>query len=271
MDVVNRMAAGALRPLATGLLVLAGMAHAAPHDTPPSEMLVAADVHVGADGAVVDYRLDGTLDHALADRLEHEVRGWRFTPVLRDGRAVPAKTRLLITLQPAQDWGRWTVADVSPGEPALARRAMLMPDFPESALRAHLSARVLLDLKLAPDGKVEAVHVEQTSLDRPGDPKLAAQWADIFGPPSVRAAKSWKFLPPESVDGEPVGATIRIAIVFPYDVDTIGTHRFYPGPITPAPWLAAPTDATPDALADGQIQALEARVRLADAVVGHVL
>jgi len=112
-----------------------------------------------------------------------------------------------------------------------------------------------------------------SSLDRPGDPKLAAQWAEIFGPPSVRAAKGWKFLPPESVDGQPVGTTIRIAIVFPYDIDTLRTHRFYPGPATPAPWLSpqVPDDARRDTLADGQIQPLEARVRLADEVVGRTL
>jgi hypothetical protein len=117
------------------------------------------------------------------------------------------------------------------------------------------------------------VHVEQTSLDRPGDPKLMAQWAEIFGVPSVRAAKGWKFLPPESVDGQPVGTTVRIAIVFPYDIDTVRTHRFYPGPVTPAPWLPAQAgdDTQRDALVAGQMQPLEARVRLADDVVGHTL
>ena len=240
-------------------------------DAPPAEMVLAAEVRVAADGTVADYRLDDILDHALADRLEHEVRGWHFVPPLQDGQPASAKTRMVITLQPAQEWNRWTVADVTPGEPALAKRALLMPDYPESALRAHLSARVLLDLKLAPSGKVEAVHVEQTSLDRPGDPKLMAQWADIFGVPSVRAAKGWKFLPPESIDGRPVGTTVRVSIIFPYDVDVARTHRFYPGPATPAPWLPAQADdgARREAIADGQIQPLEARVRLADEVVGH--
>jgi len=259
----------------TWVLALACLAPLAARaaDAPPAELLVDADVRVAADGTVADYRLNGVLDHALADRVEREVRQWRFAPVLRDGQPVPAKTRLLITLQPATEWNRWTIADISTGEPALAKRELLMPDFPESALRAHLSARVLLDVKLAPSGKVEAVHVEQTSLDRPGDPKLAAQWAEIFGPPSVRAAKGWKFLPPESVDGQPVGTTIRIAIVFPYDIDTLRTHRFYPGPVTPAPWLSPQVadDARRDTLADGQIQPLEERVRLADEVVGRTL
>lgn len=262
-----------LRSLPSIVVLAAWLAPSVVHASasPPTEMLIAADVGVGVDGAVTDYRLDGVLDHAIADRLEHEVRGWHFVPPQRDGQPVPSKTRMMITLQPAQAWGQWTVADVSPGAPALAKRDLLMPDYPESALRAHLSARVVLDLKLAPSGKVEAVHVEQTSLDRPGDAKLATQWADIFGVPSVRAAKGWKFLPPESVDGQPVGTTVRIAIVFPYDVDTIRTHRFYPGPVTPAPWLPAQVDAATslDRLADGAFQPLDARVRLADEVVGH--
>jgi len=255
------------------LLALTWIGMASAVETPPAELMVDADVRVAADGSVADYRLNGVLDRALAERVEHEVRQWHFTPVLSDGRAVSAKTRLLITLEPAPDFGRWVVVDVSSGRPALARRALLMPDFPESALRAHLGARVVLDVKLAPSGKVEAVHVEQTSLDRPGDPKLAAQWADIFGVPSVRAAKGWKFLPPESVDGQPVGTTFRIAIVFPYDVDSVRVHRFYPGPITPAPWLSpqAADSARHDTLPDGEIQPLEERVRLAGEVVGHVI
>ncbi|NUS38275.1 MAG: hypothetical protein HOQ02_04530 [Lysobacter sp.] len=262
-----------LTGLGLALLSVAGTVTAVANPAPPPELMVDADVRVAADGSVVDYRLNGVLDHALADRIEREVRQWRFVPALRDGQPATAKTRLLITLQPAREGGRWVVADVSSGQPALARRELLMPDFPESALRAHLSARVVLDVKLAPTGKVEAVHVEQVSLDRPGDPKLAAQWAEIFGPPSVRAAKGWRFLPPESVDGEPVGATFRIAIVFPYDVDTIAAHRFYPGPITPAPWLAPriADHALRQALADGEIQPLEERVHLAGEVVGHVL
>ena len=254
------------------LLAWAGVGDAQAAQAPPAELTVDADVRVGADGTVADYRLNGVLDHALADRIEREVRRWHFTPVLREGLPVPAKTRLLITLEPsAGDASRWVVADVSSGRPALARRELLMPDFPESALRGHLGARLVLDVRLAPSGKVDAVHVEQTSLDRPMNPKLAAQWAEIFGPPSVRAAKGWKFLPPDSVDGQPVGTTFRVSIVFPYDIDTVRAHRYYPGPITPAPWLSpqAAEDARRQPLSDGEIQPLEERVRLADDVVGH--
>jgi hypothetical protein len=248
-------------------------ATAAAADAPPPELLVDADVRVAADGTVADYRLNGVLDHGLAARIEHEVRQWRFEPVMRDGAPVSAKTQLLISLQPAPEWGRWVVADVSSGRPARARGELRMPDYPESGLRGHLSARVVLDVRLAPNGKVDAVHVEQTSLDRPMDPKLAAQWADIFGPPSVRAAKSWRFLPPGSDDGEPTGTSFRIAIVFPYDIDNLHTHRFYPGPVVPAPWLSAQAvdDARQTTLPDGEIQPLEERVRLAQDVSGHVL
>ena len=255
------------------LLALVGGANAATGPTPPAELSVDADVRVAADGTVADYRLNGVLDHALADRIEREVRQWHFVPVLREGQVVSAKTRLLITLQPAPEPSRWVVADVSSGRPVRARRELLMPDFPESALRAHLGARVVLDVKLAPSGKVEAVHVEQTSLDRPINPKLAAQWAEIFGRPSVRAAKGWRFLPPDSVDGQPVGTTFRFSIVFPYDIDTMSAHRYYPGPITPAPWLSAEVaeDLRDQPVPDGEIQPLEERVRLHDDVIGRVL
>jgi TonB family protein len=252
------------------LALLAGP-HPASAQAPPQELVVAADVRIGADGSVADYRLDSDLDRRLAERIEREVRGWHFVPVLKDGQAVAAKTRLLLTLEPAAEYGRWTIVDVSPGQPALARRALLMPDYPLAALRAHLGARVVLVLRLDPRGKVAAVHVEQTSLNRPGDDKLAAQWRAIFEEPSVRAARGWKFFPPEDVDGQALGTSFRIPIVFVYYGDR--AHRYYPGPVTPAPWLPASADdqSARDALDSGEMQPLDSRFKLQHEVAGRTL
>jgi hypothetical protein len=246
-------------------------------DTPSRELIVGVDVRIAKDGVVADYRLDGVLDRRLAEALRKQVLSWRFEPVLKQGQAVEAKTHLLINLQPAPapdsaTGSGWQVTDVSLGQPALARRALLMPDYPLAALRAHLGARVVLVLRLDAKGKVKAVHAEQTSLNRPGDDRLAGQWREIFEDVSVRSAKGWKFRPVETVDGEPVGTTIRIPIVFVYYGDR--AHRYYPGPIVPAPWLDAEdaqAASARDQLGNGEIQSLDTRVHLREGVVGRML
>jgi len=243
-------------------------------DAPPRELIADADIRIGVDGTVSGYRLDGWLDHELANALERQVTSWQFEPAQIDGRAVEARTHVLVTLQPkplAPGTSLWQITDVSVGEPTLARKRLLMPDYPLAALRAHLGARVVVVVRLDATGKVTAVHAEQTSLTSPGDDKLAKQWREIFDDATLRVAKGWKFRPVETVDGSPVGTTIRIPVVFVYYGDR--AHRYYPGPVVPAPWLdpAADDDADRDALADGEIESLESRVRLADDVLGRTL
>lgn len=254
------------------LFALAPMSVAASDGaSPPREMMVSIDVAIAADGSVEDYRLDSDLEQSLRGRMQKEVSSWRFDPVMKDGHATRAKTRLLLTLEPAEGYDHWRISEVSLGQPALARRALLMPDYPQAAYNAHLSAEVVLVVRIDARGKVAAVHAEQTNLTLPGDAGLAAQWREIFEGPCIRAAKGWKFHPPESVDGQAVESTVRIALVFVYYGDR--AHRFYPGPVTPAPWLAGRTDdpARREQLTEGQIQPLDSRFRLHEEVVGRVL
>jgi len=242
---------------------------------PPRELLASVDLHIGPDGRVIDARVDSDLEHDTSVAVQALVSSWQFVPVQTDGHTIDAKTRVLITFQPAAPSPAplgWKIVDVSLGEPALARRALLMPDYPWSAWKAHLGAQVVLVLKLNAKGKVAAAHAEQIDLTSPGDDKLAGQWRDIFRAPSIRAAKSWKFLPPESVGGEPVETSVRMAVTFVYYGDR--AHRYYPGPITPAPWLdpAAATSAEQRPVPeDGKVVPLESRFRLREDVVGQTI
>lgn len=233
---------------------------------PPRELLVDAMVRVGNDGVVRDYHLESDLRRPLAERVEKAVRGWRFRPVA-GGDASGLRTRVLLTLQPASDkaWeDGWKVVDVDLGTPLQARRALLMPDYPLAALRAHLSARVLVAARLNARGKPDAVHAERVDLGAPGGERLAADWREIFVDPALRAAKGWRFVPGPQL----AGTTIRVAVYSVYDGDR--AHRYYPGPYSPAPWLQ--DDATPDDVPDaGEVRVLDARVHLAQDVVGQVI
>jgi hypothetical protein len=263
-----------MRHIAATLALLCLPLMALADSVPPRELIADAELRIAADGTVAGYHLDGWLEQDLARALEKQVTSWRFEPAQVDGHPAEARTHVLVTLQPKQlapGTAVWQITDVSVGEPALARRRLLMPDYPLAALRAHLGARVVVVVRLNAAGKITAVHAEQTSLTSPGNDTLAAQWREIFEDVTLRAAKGWKFRPVESVAGAPVGTTIRIPVVFVYYGDR--AHRYYPGPIVPAPWLvpAAGDDAARDALAEGEIEPLESRVRLSDDVVGRTL
>ena len=242
---------------------------------PPRELLASVDVHIGPDGHVIDARVDSDLEHDTSAAVRKLVSSWQFVPTQVDGHAVDARTRVLVTFQPAAPLPSslgWKVVDVTLGEPALARRALLMPDYPWPAWKAHLGAQVVLVLKLNAKGKVAAAHAEQINLTSPGDDKLAGQWRDIFRVPSIRAAKIWKFIPAESIDGAPVETSVRMTVAFVYYGDR--AHRYYPGPITPAPWLerAAAASATErDIPEDGKVVPLQSRFQLREDVIGQVI
>jgi len=242
---------------------------------PPRELLASVDVHIGPDGRVIDARVDSALERDASVAVQKQVSTWLFVPVQADGHPVDARTRVLITLRPqaASFPGiGWKIVDVSLGQPALARRALLMPDYPWPAWKAHLGAQVVLVLKLNAKGRVATAHAEQINLTSPGDDKLAAQWRDIFRVPSIRAAKSWKFMPAESIDDQPVETSVRMSVTFVYYGDR--AHRYYPGPVIPAPWLAPATALSASqrqAPGEGEVVPLESRFQLREDVVGRVI
>ena len=73
----------------------AGIASAQHSTAPVIELTARGEIQIAPDGHVSDYELKTKLAPSVAQALDRAVRGWRFEPVLVDGRAVAAKTTMI--------------------------------------------------------------------------------------------------------------------------------------------------------------------------------
>lgn len=261
----NRLVAAALV-----MLLAVGAAQAADDDA-EFELEAVGMIDVGPDGSVHDYVLETELDPDVAKLVDRTVRGWRFEPVLVEGRPVIATTRMRLQLEalPRDDGFALRVADVAFGEPLSTDRAS--PVYPRVALNMNAGAIVSLLLRLDATGKVEEVHVEQVNLSIDGG-RRANFLRERFAASSRQAALAWTFDMGEIVDGEPVPAVVRVPLEFGFGRTGAWSERptYHPGPYHPSPW-ADQADAATGMLAQGDVQQLDPRVKLRDDVIGSML
>lgn len=233
------------------------------------------DIEIAPDGSVHSYALDDGLKPQVQKLVSTSIEGWRFEPILVDGRAVIARTRLRMALKavPAADGYALKVDKVWFGEPS---RTSLMspPRYPTDAARSGVGARVVLVLRIDAMGNVVDVHPEQTSLTMKAGGKTADRWRRMFETASLASARQWKFDIPEIIDGAPAESTgIRVPVDFMMGGVPGQWHGFVPGPTVPAPWMdqrKALASAT-HALEEGDMQPLDSRFKLQTEVVGMVL
>jgi outer membrane biosynthesis protein TonB len=254
-----------------GLLLLPLLGMAAQPMT--YEMEAVGDIEIGPDGTVKDYRLDENLPKGVVRAVDRSVRLWKFEPIQVDGRPVIATTRMRLGLTAVPMEGdnfALKVTNVWFGEPQ-RRQALAPPLYPPAMQRAYIEGKVSLILKLDAGGNVMDVMPEQTSLSKDVKGKAANRWRRMLEESSVAAARSWKFTPTETVDGEATPSLIRVPVVF-----TMGGQwkGFIPGPIQPIPWLireSVASQAMRDTLEDGQAQPLASRFKLAQEVIDTTL
>lgn len=250
-------------------LLAGGMAQAM--DDPVLELAAVGMLDVGPDGSVLDYTLENDLDPAVASLVDRTVGGWRFEPVVEDGKPVIAVTRMRLDLEavPTGESYVLRVADVSLGVPDPAD--MPPPAYPRSALGEDVGAKVTLLIQVDAAGRVQQVHVEQVSMTRRlgkrGD-FLRERFADV----SREAALGWTFDAVELIDGERVAARYRVPVTFESGSanDWAERETYIAGPYHPAPW--ADLEPTTDRLLAGhEARPLDSRVKLRDEVVGSTL
>ena len=247
------------------------------------EMNAEGEVQIAPDGHVSDYRLKSTLAPVIAKLVDTAVRGWQFEPVLVDGKPVVAKTamRLSLRAEPA-DAGNYRirVTNVIFGEPHVAAHVKL-PKYPESAIAAHVGAKVLMYVKLDESGNVVEVEPYQTSLDVRANSEVQAEsFRKLFESASVRAARFWHYDLTETINGKKVGTIAMVPVV--YSLHGFGVHSagdgewkgYVPGPLreTTLGREAKVTSSDQFAdLAEGQAQPLDSHFKLREDVVGKIL
>lgn len=261
------------------LALLLPLAVIAEKPLPIYELQATGEIRIGPDGHVRDYELKSDLSPAIAEIVDRQVRSWTFDPILVDGKPVIAETRLALGLEamPSGD-GKYAlrIEHVWFGQPTQEHQ-MEPPRYPMSAARTGLGAKVVLVLRLDPQGNVIDVFPEQTSLTASGSERMAKKWREIFEKTSIAAARKWKFEITETIGGKPIESTIRVPVTFIMDDDRKPATRwqaFVPGPVHPVPWVDSDSLATGpsrDTLEDGDLQSLSSRFKLKQDVVGKVL
>lgn len=240
-------------------------------------MDAAGTIDIGPDGAVLDYRLDKNQKPDVAAALDQSIRGWRFEPILVDGRAVIATTRMRLALvatpMAAGDYAL-KVNDVRFGEPD--RRSQLAPPrYPQAALKHGVAARVVLVLRLDEQGNVTDVHTEQVSLNlaQPQGHRIE-RWRRTFEEATAAKAMTWKFAITELVDGQPAPHT-SVRIPVDYIRGGRGSENDWrglvPGPRHPVPWGGDNLADLDPELGNGDMQPLDSRFKLTTPLLGTLL
>jgi hypothetical protein len=249
------------------------------------EMVASGEVQIAPDGRVSDYRLESQLAPAVAELVNRAVRGWRFEPILQDGKPVIAKSALRMRLtaeRAAKDSDSFVVRVVGIEFGAPDRTSGGKPPrYPDAAVSARLNAKVMLALRLDETGKVVEAVPYQTSLGaRARSERDAEKWRRLFERASIAAAKTWHYDLTETIGGKRIGTYALAPIVFsviPHDQVANQQDRwqgYIPGPIHELPWDFGRSDSADDPasrLADGEATALNSRFRLVDDVVGKAL
>jgi hypothetical protein len=265
-----------------GLLVFAGTSRVvAAEALPELEMSTAGEIVIGPDGRVTSHQLETGLAPVVQALVDKNVKTWTFEPILSEGRAVSARTRMQLALSALPDRdGNYILKleNVWFGLPK-ARNLHQPPAYPKAAIKAGIGARVLLQARLDDQGNVIDVHPYQTSLDRlVGTEGRSERWRKQFERASLAAVKRWKFTPGESIGGQPLESIVLVPLSFQiYGSSSGPSHSewraYHPGPITPAPWVNPESLAGLDAdrLDTGDVGALDSRFRLTSDVIGKAL
>lgn len=206
-----------LRSLLCIALLGAAMPPAMAGRLPPPEMedavyatRVDSLIEIGPDGRITRYEPVTVLKEPLASRVRALAEGFRFEPVRVDGRPVIARTRMrlhLVAEPVANGQVRVGVEHVGFPEDGEGGERTLPPDsyirgiarrmpvsYPANALRAGISGRVLVALRLAPDGSViDAVPRQSALYTVKGPQKTLGNALATLERGATDAVRRWRF------------------------------------------------------------------------------
>lgn len=270
--------------LVAGLLLLAAAQAwaggvGAVRKTVEATMVLTGSIQVDTQGRVTGYSIDKQeqVDPAALQVVGGVVPAWRFEPVLVNGTAVPATSKMTLRLVASQraDGGLEVRAESvsfsgepkSPEEQILADK-MAPPKYPVDAARSGIQGQVFLLLKVGRDGRVQDVAVERTNLWVVGRENQLPGFRRSLEQPALEAARKWTYKVPVAGPGAHEDAfQVRVPVAYALGVreaEHYGRWRAYvPGPLNQVPWRDARFDDRGiDAGIGGQVQLAGAGLRL---------
>lgn len=269
------------------LLACTGLAFAGVYDDVRKQtemsLLATGSIDIGPDGKVVTYSLDDAekLPPAVHKVLGRASTSWAFEPVLVNGRAVRATTKMSLRFV-AKKTGENTYdvqvagADFrvnTPPEEYPSSKKLTPPKYPDNAARSGMGGTVYVILRIGRDGRVEDAFAEQVNLSAVDRERAMDGWRDILATAALRTAKSWKFVPPtrgEEVDNPYWRVRVPIDFIRPgADEPKYGEWFAYiPGPRHSAPWAEEKASSGSDALVAGGVYPLGGGVKLLTSLDG---
>jgi hypothetical protein len=233
-----------------------------------ASMLVLGSLTVAPDGSVATYALDdvGELPAPVVDLIRRNIASWRFEPVMQNGHAVLARSRMslrVLARPTGQEQFALSIHGVHFGERNHPREGVHMtpPQYPRAALQARVAGTVYLALKIDPQGHVADAVAEQVNLRITGGEAAMKRYREVLARSAEWAARHWEFGPLAA--GKP--SAERYAMVpVSYNLRARGEpsttgpghwDSYVPGPRQPVPWfdpaqmlsgLAGSVDALPD-------------------------
>ncbi len=242
------------------LLLVAGLAFAAGPGAVRKRielsMLATGSIVVAPDGSVRSFELDQPekLPQPVVELVQQAVPGWRFQPVLLDGKPVAAKAKMamrFVATPSDKDNYQLKIIGASFGDGSekpsdqIAFKDRSPPAYPMDAARAHAGGTVVLVMRVGRDGQVADAAAEQVNMTSIGSDNELRLWRKVLADASLSKARSWTFTPPttgpNAMDDFWV---VRVPIVFnlneggrPKKEEYGQWLAYVPGPKEPIPWM----------------------------------
>lgn len=235
-------------------------------------MVLTGTVGIATDGSVDGFTLDheDKVDADIRDLVKRTVAQWRFEPVLRDGKAVRAKSPVSLRLAAERaDEQRMNVVlksasfeeyDPKATDSVTAVR-MNAPAYPPALFDARGAGVVNLLLRVARDGTVADVVAEQVNMHVVGSERQLKSLRALMERNALLAARKWTFRPPTTgSDVDEDYWTVRVPVEYAIEGSSaryVQWQVFVPGPKSRAPWLSegkGEKDATDTLVAGGVYQ-----------------
>lgn len=235
-----------------------------------ASLLLKGTVDIRADGTVERYSLDDTvkLPTSIVDLIAGVISGWRFEPVMADGKPTPARTDMSLRIVATPKGGGkydarvgsvWFSGgeDDKPRSISIRTRTGLV--YPTFADPLATTGTVYVALKIGPQGQVLDAIAEQVNLTTFGTNLEMAKARRTLANNTLAAVRKWTFNVPTT--GEEAGREYWTGVlpvkygVWP-SADVGAWERYIPGPRIPVPWRDSseePAVAGIDALPEGMV------------------
>lgn len=238
-----------------------------------SSMLVKGTIETNVDGSVAKVVIDNPdkFPAGLIGFVDQQVMAWKFEPVMREGKAVRARSPMSIrVVAKKEDEDRYSIVirnasfdGEAPVEgETLSSIKLAPPNYPQSVAMDGASGVVYVLVKVGADGRVADSFVEQVNLKTVGTAGQMTQWRKSLAAASLSATRKWSFKPPvkgDLADDEFWFARVPLAFHMNKKLDAVyGRWEMYiPGPHQSAPWSEENRPGfSPDALAEGGVYTL---------------